>query len=224
MATGSTPICIARKATPATPPIGTVAPVSRSAEPRSTRNGGRSPPRCSKAAAGRRPSGANPTARAPPVGRSDRRNRPLCFFASGGKSPSARTHVMIVLTRLYGGQQSPSGADAVKTATMSACHDLTSNRRCIGAWSARSIHFRFGPFHLLFDASARAPILVFPSQTQIFPNLAKSDQARPKKIKGINFVFLVRIEPFQWVAPTPEALFSFLAASGGIKVITAMYD
>ena len=35
-ATGCTPICIARRATPATPPIGTAARASRSAEPHST--------------------------------------------------------------------------------------------------------------------------------------------------------------------------------------------
>jgi hypothetical protein len=32
---------------------------------------------------------------------------------------------------------------------------------------------------------------------------------------------LRRIEPFQWVAPTPKALFSFLAASGGFIAIMA---
>jgi hypothetical protein len=40
--------------------------------------------------------------------------------------------------------------------------------------------------------------------------LASSSKARPKKIKGINFVFLVRIEPYQDVTPTPRAFFSFL--------------
>ena len=56
MAIGSTPTCIARKATPATPPIGTAAPASRSPERRSTRNGRRSPARCSRVTAGGRPS------------------------------------------------------------------------------------------------------------------------------------------------------------------------
>ncbi len=64
-----------------------------------------------KASAGRRPSGASLTVGAPPVGRSDRRNRPLCFFASGGKSPSARTHVMIQLTR-------PAGVNSLPLAMM----------------------------------------------------------------------------------------------------------
>jgi hypothetical protein len=46
-----------------------------------------------------------------------------------------------------------------------------------------------------------------PSQIQIAPNPAKSSQAQAKKSKGINFVFLVRIQPFQELAPTPKAFF-----------------
>jgi hypothetical protein len=53
---GSTPICIARRATPATPPIGTAARASRSAELRSTRNGRRSQARFCRRKAGRRKS------------------------------------------------------------------------------------------------------------------------------------------------------------------------
>ena len=41
--TGCTPICIARRATPATPPTGIGARASRSAKRRSTKNGRRSP-------------------------------------------------------------------------------------------------------------------------------------------------------------------------------------
>jgi hypothetical protein len=44
-ATGCTPICIARRATPATPPTGIVARRSPFADRRSTRNGRRSPTR-----------------------------------------------------------------------------------------------------------------------------------------------------------------------------------
>jgi hypothetical protein len=48
-----------------------------------------------------------------------------------------------------------------------------------------------------------------PSQHRIQQNLAKSSQARPKESKGININFLVRIEPFQGLAPTPQGIFSF---------------
>jgi hypothetical protein len=55
------------------------------------------------------------------------------------------------------------------------------------------------------------PIWFCKANPQILPNLAKSSQARAKKIRGINFVFLGRIELFQGVALTPKVLFSFLA-------------
>ncbi len=53
LATGSTPISTARKATPATPATGTAAPANRRAAPASPRNGRRSPPCCSAAKAER---------------------------------------------------------------------------------------------------------------------------------------------------------------------------
>jgi hypothetical protein len=40
--------------------------------------------------------------------------------------------------------------------------------------------------------------------SQIEPNLAKSSQARAKTIKGKAWILLVRIEPYQGVAPTPR--------------------
>jgi hypothetical protein len=46
-----------------------------------------------------------------------------------------------------------------------------------------------------------------PSRDRIWPNPAKLSQARPKESKGINFDFLVRIEPFQGLAPTPQGIF-----------------
>jgi hypothetical protein len=63
--------------------------------------------------------------------------------------------------------------------------------------------------------------LVFQSQSRILPNRAKFQPSRAKKIKGINFAFLVRIEPFQWVTLTPRALFCLLALCR-IKIIAAM--
>ena len=57
-------------------------------------------------------------------------------------------------------------------------------------------------------ASARCPrkIKAGSKSSQIG---VESSKARPKKIKGINFDFLVRIEPFQRLAPTPQGIFSF---------------
>jgi hypothetical protein len=62
-------------------------------------------------------------------------------------------------------------------------------------------------------AAEASGILVFPSQIQIFPNLAKLSQAHQRK----SFNFLRRIERFQWVTPTPKPFFSFLASLGEIK-------
>jgi hypothetical protein len=44
---------------------------------------------------------------------------------------------------------------------------------------------------------------------QIEPNPSKSSQARPKPIKGKAWILLVRIEPYQGLARTPQGVFSF---------------
>jgi hypothetical protein len=56
--------------------------------------------------------------------------------------------------------------------------------------------------------------LVFQSQFQKSPNPAKPGQRKSKKNPWISFDFLCRIEPFQWVTPTPRAFFLFLASFG----------
>jgi hypothetical protein len=48
-----------------------------------------------------------------------------------------------------------------------------------------------------------------PKFSQAGPNPAKADQRESKENPGINFDFLVRIEPFQWVTPTPRPFFLF---------------
>jgi hypothetical protein len=45
--------------------------------------------------------------------------------------------------------------------------------------------------------------------SQIQQNLTKSSKARPRKGPGINFDFLVRIEPYQGLALTPQGVFFF---------------
>ena len=107
MAIGSTPICIARRATPATPPIGTVAPVSRSAERRSTRNGRRSPARSSGVTAGGRPN-TSPrrgklTKRGPPSRRRKpaRRSAVARYVHPSGSGPLGLDHRMLVFAGVH---------------------------------------------------------------------------------------------------------------------------
>ena len=80
-----------------------------------------------------------------------------------------------------------------------------------------------GPSHIGVNLGIRSPLgrgtprlrmpraaltpIGFSKPTQIFPNLAKSSQARPKKIKGINFVFLVRNRAFSMGCADPQGLF-----------------
>jgi hypothetical protein len=65
--------------------------------------------------------------------------------------------------------------------------------------------------------------VVFQSGTQILPNPGRIRPSPAKENQRKSLGFLRRIEPFQWVMPTPMALFSFLAASG-LKIMTAAYN
>jgi hypothetical protein len=77
----------------------------------------------------------------------------------------------------------------------------------------RPLDRRRGRFPLSAPGRSRAAIR--PSGTQIQPNLNNIQASWAKKIKGINFDFLVLIEPFQRLMATPRAIFSLALFGDG---------